>query len=106
MERKVNYLRSLNIDEIISLLEKNPEWRVISIFKNGEGYLDIFYERTKSDLNKKLYGCISKDGEEIDGKEFTIQSLSELIDIIKNNEEIHINYFEDEDDLDLWINKK
>jgi len=52
---------------------------------------------------KKLYCCKSKDGEEIDGEEFEITTLEELINILMIHEEIHFKYFEDEDDLHLWI---
>lgn len=53
---------------------------------------------------KKLFGCISKDGEEIDGQEFEVETLPELIELLKNNKQVHLNYFEDESaDLDLWV---
>lgn len=52
---------------------------------------------------KKLNGCIAKNGEEIDGKEFEITTLKELIDILINHKEIHLNYFDEKEDLDLWI---
>ena len=53
---------------------------------------------------KKLCGCISKDGNEIDGNEFECENLEDLIQILKNNKQVHLNYFEDEsNDLDLWV---
>jgi len=53
---------------------------------------------------KILAGCISQDGEEIDGKEFEVETLKDFIDILKNNKQVHLNYFEDESsDLDLWV---
>lgn len=51
----------------------------------------------------KLNGCVSKEGEEVDGKEFEIETLKEFIEILKNNKEVHLNYFDDEDELDLWV---
>ena len=50
-----------------------------------------------------LNGCVAKDGQEIDGKEFSITTLYELADILKRNKEVHLTYFEGEDDLDLWV---
>lgn len=50
-----------------------------------------------------LHGCISKNGYEIDGEEFEIKTLRELIDLLKESKEVHLNYFDDEPDLDLWI---
>jgi len=52
---------------------------------------------------KKLNGCVSKNEEEIDGKEFEVETLKEFIEILKNNKEVHLNYFDDEADLDLWV---
>lgn len=54
-------------------------------------------------VDMKLNGCVSKDGEEIDGREFTISTLDELIFILWCNKEVHLNYFDDEDDLDMWL---
>ena len=34
---------------------------------------------------KKLNGCISNDGNEIDGKEFEVEPLEEFIEILKKN---------------------
>ena len=56
--------------------------------------------------DKILNGCISKDGKEIDGLEFSITSLSELIGLLKEHKEVHLNYFDDEDDLNLWLEVK
>ena len=55
---------------------------------------------------KKLNGCVSNNEEEIDGKEFEVETLQEFIEILKNNKEVHLNYFDDEDDLDLWVKTK
>jgi hypothetical protein len=52
---------------------------------------------------KKLNGCGSKNGSEIDGCEFEVENLKELIEVIKTYGDVHLNYFDDEDDLDLWI---
>ena len=57
---------------------------------------------------KKLFCCVAKDGEEIDGREFEVDTLARFVDIlqeIKAGEQIHINYFDEDDDLDLWITK-
>ena len=54
----------------------------------------------------KLNGCIAKNGNEIDGKEFEVTTLKELIDILTTNEEVHLNYFDDQGDLDLWVKTK
>jgi hypothetical protein len=55
----------------------------------------------------RLNGCFAKDGEEIDGKEFECATMEELADIFtearKNGLQAHLNYFDDCDDLDLWI---
>ena len=51
-----------------------------------------------------LCGCGAKNGEEIDGQEFEITTLKELLEMLKQNKEIHINYFKnDKCDLDLWL---
>jgi len=51
-----------------------------------------------------LCGCITRDGEEIDGEEFEVSSLRELIEIFKKNKEVHLNYFDaDTKDIDLWL---
>jgi len=56
----------------------------------------------------RLNGCFSSKGEEIDGKEFEVATLREFIELLKNNKskQMHLNYFDDEDDLDIWINIK
>lgn len=54
----------------------------------------------------KLNGCIAKNKEEIDGKEFEVSSLKELIDILILHKEVHLNYFDDEKDLDMWVKTK
>src|SRR3990167_4562404 len=50
---------------------------------------------------------INQDGqEEIDGTEFKISTLQELIDKItqlKDNQGLHITYFQGEADLDIWL---
>lgn len=53
-----------------------------------------------------LNGCIAENGQEIDGQEFRIETLKELIELLEKNKEIHLNYFDDEDNLDLWIERK
>jgi hypothetical protein len=53
-------------------------------------------------MGELLSGCIVKDSEEIDGKEFEVSNLKELLDIIKNNKSIHLNFY-GEENLDLWV---
>lgn len=53
-----------------------------------------------------LRGCVGKDFEEIDGREFDIPDLKEFVQILlslSKDEQVHLNYFSDEEDLDLWI---
>jgi len=52
---------------------------------------------------KKLFGCVSKDECEVDGKEFEVETLEELIEILKEQKEVHLNYFDDEEELNLWV---
>lgn len=53
--------------------------------------------------NKLLSGCGAKMGEEVDGWEFEVDNLEDFIEILKTYKSIHLNYFNDEDDLDLWL---
>lgn len=63
----------------------------------------------------RLNGCIAKDGEEIDGREFDVDNLKDFVEILKGlktdgisphlNEQVHLNYFDDDEDLDLWLQK-
>ena len=61
------------------------------------------------ECSKKLMCCGAKDGKEIDGKEFELETLQDLIHQIQaminwnQFDQIHIKYFEGEDDLDLWV---
>lgn len=75
---------------------------------------------------KKLNGCIAKDGEEIDGREFEIEldevetngrggtriplgnvrTFVKILNGLKQREQVHLNYIDDEDDLDIWMEKK
>ena len=41
--------------------------------------------------------------EEIDGWEFEVDNLKDFIQVLKTYKSIHLNYFDDEDDLDIWI---
>jgi hypothetical protein len=50
-----------------------------------------------------LNGCGCKDGEEVDGWEFEVDNLKDFIQVLKTYKSIHLNYFDDEDDLDIWI---
>ena len=52
---------------------------------------------------KKLHGCASRNGEEIDGREFEVETLEDLIEILEQDGEVHLNYFHGERDLDLWV---
>lgn len=52
---------------------------------------------------KTLHGCVAENGEEIDSKEFEVKTLKEFIEILKENKGVHLNYFDGEEDLDLWI---
>ena len=51
----------------------------------------------------KLYGCVSKNEEEIDGCEFEITTLAQLVELLRNHKELHLNYFEGKEDLDIWL---
>ena len=57
---------------------------------------------------KRLNGCFSENGEEIDEQEFEVETLKEFVELLKNgrNKEMHLNYFDSEEDLDLWIKIK
>lgn len=58
---------------------------------------------SKLEERKVLNGCGAKNGEEVDGWEFEVDNLKDFIDILKTYKSIHLNYFDDEDDLDLWL---
>ena len=49
-----------------------------------------------------LTGCVSEDEKEIDGQEFETNSLEEFIALLKQNKELHLNFFGDEN-IDLWV---
>lgn len=56
------------------------------------------------EIGEELNGCVAKDGEEVDGLEFQITTLRELIELITKHKEVHLNYFSgDKQNLDLWI---
>jgi hypothetical protein len=56
---------------------------------------------------KNLNGCLARDGEEIDGEEFEVADLREFIKVLHQawveKKQVHLNYFDDEDDLDIWL---
>jgi hypothetical protein len=54
----------------------------------------------------RLNGCFAKDGQELDGREFEVATLREFVELLKNNKnkQMHLNYFDNEDDLDIWLN--
>jgi hypothetical protein len=58
-------------------------------------------------MERALNGCMAKDGSEIDGREFTCVNMGELVKVLeearKRKWQVHLNYIEDGDDLDLWI---
>jgi len=58
-----------------------------------------------SDYNK-LCGCFAKDGEEIDGEEFGVDTLEEFIELLdknKDNKQIHLNFYKN-NNIDIWLN--
>ena len=52
---------------------------------------------------QNLNGCGCKNGSEVDGWEFEVDNLKDFIEILKTYKSIHLNYFDDEDDLDMWL---
>jgi hypothetical protein len=66
---------------------------------------NINKKRILAKLNReeKLYGCGAKMGEEVGGWEFEISNLRELIKVLQEYKSIHLNYLNDDEDLDLWI---
>ena len=52
-------------------------------------------------FKETIAGCISKDGEEIDGGEFEVDNLVDLIEILQQNKEVHLKYFIGEPEIDL-----
>lgn len=54
-------------------------------------------------MNNMLNGCVAVKGYEVDGKEFRIESLKQLIELLILNKELHLSYFDNEEDLDIWI---
>lgn len=58
-----------------------------------------------------LHGCLAKNGSEIDGREFDVNSfetLGQIFEIARNEQkQVHLNYILTDDnrdvDLDLWI---
>ena len=62
-----------------------------------------------------IQGCISKNGKEIDGKEFTITTAKELLEMLIETGEVHINFFDkykngeltpDTKHQDIWLTTK
>jgi hypothetical protein len=51
---------------------------------------------------KTLSGCGSRKGNEIDGLEFDITTLGELIQTLKSYREVHLTFLGDEE-VDLWV---
>lgn len=49
-----------------------------------------------------LCGCGCKDGEEVDGWEFEVENLVELVEILGTYRSIHLNCIGDED-IDIWL---
>ena len=54
--------------------------------------------------NRKYYCCGAEEGSEIDGQEFEAETIEELLEYLQKYKQIHINYYDDSPDLDLWIN--
>ena len=50
-----------------------------------------------------ICGCGAESGAEVDGEEFEIHNLHELVEILEEYNEVHLNYFKGGDDIDLWI---
>ena len=55
-------------------------------------------------MSKLLSGCGAKQGEEVDGWEFEVETLEEFMEIINTYGSIHLNFY-GEDNIDLWITK-
>ena len=62
----------------------------------------LIIEKLSGDV-KTLNGCGCKMGEEVDGWEFEVETLKEFVEILKTYGSIHLNYFDDEEDLDIWL---
>lgn len=55
-------------------------------------------------LKDELCGCGAKNGSEVDGEEFEIKTLKELIEMLRLYKEVHLAYFTGEkEDVDLWV---
>ncbi len=95
---------------ILEHRRKCPKWSKEFCMECFGGGLTKFSEDLIKELklsgkkNKILSGCGSENGSEIDGREFDVQNLTELVQELKSNKQVHLNYFEDEsEDLDLWV---
>jgi len=89
----------LNNSEDELIITDKAKGRIAKQLANHFDVKEIGFTK-KQDI---LFGCVSRDEEEIDGNEFQITTLKELIDLLKENKELHLNYFEDEQDLDMWL---
>jgi len=89
--------KELLLQQINALLKSDIE----EDLKEGiHSLLGEIYDLKEMDL----HGCISKNGSEIDGQEFEVETLEEFINIIKNNKEVHLNFLGDSGEhLDLWV---
>ena len=44
----------------------------------------------------------AKQGDEIDGWEFEVDNLDDLVDVLKTYKSIHLNFYGDEN-IDMWL---
>jgi hypothetical protein len=56
-------------------------------------------------MNKTLCGCGAKNGEEVDGWEFDVDTLEGFMEIIQQYGSVHLNFWGDEN-VDLWLRRE
>jgi hypothetical protein len=57
-------------------------------------------------MSNVLHGCAASDGEERDGYEFEVTTLRQLVGLLIQYKEIHLNHFDNEADLDIWVKRE
>jgi len=83
--------------------------------KEAKKFITHIQSKSEKKTEKKtlkeqfLNGCVSRNLNEVDGREFRFSTLKEFVHFLSvlksdyNYKQIHLNYFDNEKDLDLWL---